>query len=71
VPITPLPEGELALVDQAGRLLLGSIASGRFAPTASQAEQRWVSVTQARDGTLVGAGSAGVARLPQVKTDSK
>jgi photosystem II stability/assembly factor-like uncharacterized protein len=57
-----------ALVDQSGRVLLGSAAQGHFAALPLDAERRWVAVAAARDGTLVGAGSSGVGRLPASPT---
>jgi photosystem II stability/assembly factor-like uncharacterized protein len=64
VSCTPLAKQRQALVDQSGRVLLGSAAHGHFTALPLDAERRWVAVAGARDGTLVGAGSSGVGRLP-------
>jgi photosystem II stability/assembly factor-like uncharacterized protein len=63
VSVAALPQQRLALVDQSGRVLVGSVGEGTFVAEPADAERRWVSVAAARDGALVGAGNIGVARI--------
>jgi photosystem II stability/assembly factor-like uncharacterized protein len=63
VSVSALPQQRHALVDQSGRVWLGSTAAGRFAAEPLEAERRWVSIAMARDGALVGACNTGVGRL--------
>lgn len=63
VSCTVLDPQRQALVDQSGRVLVGSAAQGRFSALPADAERRWVAVVAARDGGLVGAGNNGVGRL--------
>jgi photosystem II stability/assembly factor-like uncharacterized protein len=67
ISITTLPNGAVALVDQAGKLLLGNVATGHFASIPTDIGLRLVSIAQARDGSLVGAGSFGAGRVASPK----
>jgi photosystem II stability/assembly factor-like uncharacterized protein len=66
VSATALSQARLALVDQSGRLLIGQPGQG-FTLQPGEVERRWVAVSSARDGVLVGAGNTGVGRIALAK----
>ena len=58
-----LPSQAIALLDQSGRIFTANVANLNFKPISAQPTRTWLAITQATDGTFVGASFDGVSRL--------